>query len=1509
MSNPEPIPNAEAIEKNKADMASKESAVEAASTDLQGKLRDVETPLKEAGLTLDPAVRAELEAFFKSSVNRADTDKDGRISAAELEVYKIEMMKEADGILKKFSPKKTELDAAQKQKEAGQEALAKAPEKTADKLPPLESIPDGNNVPVEKLESEMEKFGGLNESFQFKIKSAFDDIETFSKAMQTYQESKTGFSAISYLAKRWTGMDGKEVEELNAKLEATKKALEDKKTQLTKWKVDLAKYGQQLGNVANRERDRLIAERDKKAKEITTNQPKEQQEIDAKKGKYNELQDQQKQLTAKRDSLLESRKVIAEKKQEVTTNVRQDLSNKFDAVNKNEAAATQEITALEFLLKDENLSDEGKIAINNQLTATKARLGQAGTTKTTLNTAINVSLNQVQTALDDKDKKVSQGVVETDSLLQGQIDPGLQSTMQTISLMEDLKLQYVTTGDQLIEVYNTKIKGVDDLDKSVDDIVLQSSVANIQSLSSLEKTSDQIKTVQITQDHWAMAPFTAYGGLWSGVFADVIGKGFNGVGKWIIEKSNDLVDLSQKNDNSLFTKVAGGIGANAVALVGGVAGGVCELAGGVSTMVGHPIETGKGMGALIGRDPESGKFTLDTVGEAWKNLGKGLIAYDDWEKGKATAAGKVVANIGTLFIGAGEVGAVAKAGAAGRIAAESAALAAEEAAVAAGTKLGRFGRLSKTVPARLGAFGRTLGTEVVEGIKGIPAGIKGGVTKGIPKLVGKGVDAVWNAGREVLKHPIKAPAGALFETGVVVKDVFLIPFLAIPRLATTLFRLAKSLKGEARFAKAAQALTKENPNLVKLKAEVDGLKTRPEIDKLLQESEALKLSGDFRAAEVKATEAFNKALEIINKDNPELVQSYFNSKDALAKVQQNGKTLAEDAADAIKKAKKGDEFEEYNKLLKEKAAKPGDKAAADAVKAYEKEPANSVNIAKYKELEAAEAELEALGVQIQSDTGTYLRTAPDKAVLDTANSKFVRQATELKIKAELGKVLEGKTTVKDIEKALKKKYGAKTFEKGSNYTELFTKNIDGKDYVIMLTDTGKVEMLDAASMAKAIVDFGKAESAAGKASELALEYALEKASAKAVAAGKPAIVLTDAQKLKMVEAIKDPTTATANFAGLTEAEGSKMIEVFNELGFKLDPVFDASYTSVTGWKFSGDKAAMEKTLTAAAEKSTSILESAKAKIVADKVLPPEFKKTLIEHYDEALTTVKMIKTSVAPTVSSVAAEALALSKAKALAGSEQVLKFVKGKMIPENIASDVVLKELMVLAVLGYALGAKGLANPTEAELAKMSINQKIALIENNIQAVKMAGAEVPGVNINKIVPPEVIIPIVQAPPIQAPQLIPIPIPTPVGSSKTPGGPGKSGGRKVGSASGTKSGSPKAGPVDSKENPVESQTATATAAASGSAEQPPEIEDDPKLIASAQRKARAALRVDLENSGQGLSERQIIAAKLNAAIGTFTTEEKMILDKRGVRHGKDKVKYRVLYNPDKNRFDTEEAGT
>lgn len=107
--------------------------------------------------------------------------------------------------------------------------------------------------------------------------------------------------------------------------------------------------------------------------------------------------------------------------------------------------------------------------------------------------------------------------------------------------------------------------------------------------------------------------------------------------KWLKKSTKNIPVLG------IATEVAANI---AIDLPSGVIEGAGELVSGISTALAHPVETVKGLGTLVGRDPKTSEWSRKNAGRAWKAMGKSLIAYDHFEKGEiGKGAGKVALNV------------------------------------------------------------------------------------------------------------------------------------------------------------------------------------------------------------------------------------------------------------------------------------------------------------------------------------------------------------------------------------------------------------------------------------------------------------------------------------------------------------------------------------------------------------------------------------------------------------------------------------------------------------------------------------------------------------------------------------------------------------------------------------------------------------------------------------------------------------------------------------------------
>lgn len=189
-------------------------------------------------------------------------------------------------------------------------------------------------------------------------------------------------------------------------------------------------------------------------------------------------------------------------------------------------------------------------------------------------------------------------------------------------------------------------------------------------------------------------------------------------------------------------------------LAGGSLKGAAGLLGGAANMAVHPIDTAKGLAAMVEHVPIRGKE--DDL-QYWKGVGKAISApyAQSINEGKPLeAVGRGIFDIGSLFIGAGEAGAAAKGGEAAGIAGKVSRV--EEAAHIAGkvNKIEEAANVAGRVNEAHAAGPLSEGLKAEEGLRGVQN--VGRASTELEKKVHQGAKNLW-------ERPIPADARAELE--------------------------------------------------------------------------------------------------------------------------------------------------------------------------------------------------------------------------------------------------------------------------------------------------------------------------------------------------------------------------------------------------------------------------------------------------------------------------------------------------------------------------------------------------------------------------------------------------------------------------------------------------------------------------------------------------------------------------------------------------------------------------
>lgn len=213
---------------------------------------------------------------------------------------------------------------------------------------------------------------------------------------------------------------------------------------------------------------------------------------------------------------------------------------------------------------------------------------------------------------------------------------------ESISSLDSHLLSLSLTEGELQTKFEEQGNTLSSVDQEIADKVLETTIVNVKSLTDLDAQSTSLQSLKPVE-----AP-----GFLNGLSQSFEGFGqaahfvFGGIANRLDTASVWLKELVK--DVPVLRNVVAVVPAGVLDVVSGLSEGVGELVQGFSTMLAHPIETGKGLGSLIGLNPDV------SAGTAWKEMGKALIAYKDFSEGNVgKGVGKVALNVLLTATGGG----------------------------------------------------------------------------------------------------------------------------------------------------------------------------------------------------------------------------------------------------------------------------------------------------------------------------------------------------------------------------------------------------------------------------------------------------------------------------------------------------------------------------------------------------------------------------------------------------------------------------------------------------------------------------------------------------------------------------------------------------------------------------------------------------------------------------------------------------------------------------------------
>lgn len=883
---------------------------------------------------VDDATQKYLNEYFQGSIDRFDKDKDGKISADEAKDFKAKMMEKTKSVIGEIK------DAGKKVEKAEKSAAAVEKMKPEDISKTIEGISDLTTgaLDLQKGIEEFEKMQKQNTAFQQSVQNQIASINAFGKSFQTFKEDQSGFSFFSYAAKKiFTDKIEQQQAALTQQLESTKAEANKVLADLTAKKAVLDKNGEAIKAAIAAERARIIKERDEKLKEIASAQAEQKEALDEKKKKYKEIEDQQKKLEERKKGVeAKQANVAGIQKTWAETKAAEQWDNKKKDLESSTKDAQAELEAMDILLNEPTLTPEAKEKVKAERAKIAERL-KRGELGVKLATERIETGKKIERKLSDEEQSAAQELNSVKGYLDGQLLPAKDSLQKNIANMEELKMQYATEAGQVTEHYNKRVTEVDKISEGVNDYVFTSATSRNKALDALKKSTESLSKITIdSKSLWN--PLN-----WGGALLEGIGGGFMSIAKWIDGNTNSVLkDLGErfKESTSIWGKIGYGLAYGLTQIGGAFAGfvsGGCELIGGVFNMAAHPLESLNGLGTLLGMNVKEGKFfDADTFKAAWSGLGKAVIGYDQFEGEKQNyggAVGKFAFNVMSLFVGAGEVGAIGKAGEAAnlaRVAEIDAALAKAGATVGkfegAAAKLAALEKvdaaLAKTTQsAARSAYVKTFAKTVV--YESLPQFTKdaakagreaigvGGKTWAVTKsLAGSAVEGVKAVGRGIKAAPraVASIYGTLLYSPIAVTK-------GVARMAMNIPKGWKAFRGEglvnayraSKMAEAGRTITVESGQYAKARAKIAEIIERdPELYQLSKE-------GEFGLAA-----AEGKARIKLMREDPALAASYSKVEEASKALTEHSKKMAESSLESLEKVKNNPELKyevgEYERL-------------------------------------------------------------------------------------------------------------------------------------------------------------------------------------------------------------------------------------------------------------------------------------------------------------------------------------------------------------------------------------------------------------------------------------------------------------------------------------------------------------------------------------------------------------------------------------------------------------------
>lgn len=590
------------------------------------------------------ALHDNIVQYFLTSADRYDADSEIGLDATEFVLYSADMLVRLNQIIDKYAPTEEQLEAREEQRKAAEES-AEAAEAVSDvKIEDINFDPNNLKTP-EGIQEELKKLDAQSEQFRTTVSTLSGAAGDFQTSYSKFEEGKKDWSVFLRGGGSIFGFEiseDPETSRLEGMLETLKADVNGKIDGLRTQKDELSGYGAQINQSGDALRTTVAGEREAALHELDSHEDsaegaekKNEQQYETLESQRSDLIERQDQMAEYRDSLYEQAEAADEAEEQITVNAEQledfdgQISGAIDTLNKALSGDLPDAQRKELEAKRDELLGHRDVVAG----------GLSALDMATTDTDANK--DDVEGMLADAES----GMLDLNTYLFGVVMPAFGALDSAKEALGKAKLSYGTQREQAEAQYASKLEAISNIDAVVAESVLGNNLANQQVLGSLEQQKVFLDSISIDRP----TLWTATGGI----LLNKVGEGLSLIGSAVLEPIGDW--MMEVTEGIPVINTAATVVANIpIGLVAGVLEGCGELVQGINMIIDSPIRTLEGMGALLGRDPMTNEWSWSTAGTSWKEMGKALLAVDDFaEGGIGKGIGKVGFNLILTATGAG----------------------------------------------------------------------------------------------------------------------------------------------------------------------------------------------------------------------------------------------------------------------------------------------------------------------------------------------------------------------------------------------------------------------------------------------------------------------------------------------------------------------------------------------------------------------------------------------------------------------------------------------------------------------------------------------------------------------------------------------------------------------------------------------------------------------------------------------------------------------------------------